>query len=259
MHHPRRRNVTTSMVGLKNGHIRKRLTPNGELQRYSWGKQKKKKKKNSLYSCPLLLLLLHSQLYLWGSPSFFFCIPSYISGVYHSSTSAFPAVSLGFTILLLLHSHLYLWGSPFFFFCVPSYISGAHHASSSVFQAMSLGFTIHLLLRSQLYIWGSQFVFFCVPSCISGVHCSPFAFPAISRGFASLLLRKWDSDPGFSAFEADVLTNRPTRRCHGGETAEKGMNETGKTWNEISWFAQDRDEWRFVDALYPSQGGESSS
>ena len=26
MHHPRRRNVTTLMVGLKNGHIRKNLT-----------------------------------------------------------------------------------------------------------------------------------------------------------------------------------------------------------------------------------------
>ena len=43
-HHPRRRNVTTLMVGLKNGHIRKNLS--GEPQRYSWG-TKKKKKKNS--------------------------------------------------------------------------------------------------------------------------------------------------------------------------------------------------------------------
>ena len=43
MHHPRRRNVTTSMVGFKNGHIRKNLTQNGEPQRYSWGTQKKKK------------------------------------------------------------------------------------------------------------------------------------------------------------------------------------------------------------------------
>ena len=30
-----------------------------------------------------LLLLLRSQLYLWGSPAFFFCIPSYISGIHH--------------------------------------------------------------------------------------------------------------------------------------------------------------------------------
>ena len=48
-YHPRRRNVTTLMVGLKNGHIRKNLTQSGEHQRYSWGTQKKKKqKKNQL-------------------------------------------------------------------------------------------------------------------------------------------------------------------------------------------------------------------
>ena len=44
-HHPRRRNVTTLIFGLKNGHIRKNLTQSGEPQRYSWGTQKKKKKK----------------------------------------------------------------------------------------------------------------------------------------------------------------------------------------------------------------------
>ena len=50
---------------------------------------------------PFYLLLLHCQLYLWGSPFFFFfCIASCISGVHHSSSSsALPAVSLGFTIL----------------------------------------------------------------------------------------------------------------------------------------------------------------
>ena len=37
IHHPQRWNVTTSMVGLKNGHIRKNLTQNGEPQRPSWG------------------------------------------------------------------------------------------------------------------------------------------------------------------------------------------------------------------------------
>ena len=147
-----------------------------------------------------LLLLLRSQLYLWGSPFFFFffffCVPSYISGVHYSSSSssfAFPAISLGFTILLhLLRSQLYLWGSPFFFFCVPSYISGVHHSSSSsAFPAISLEFTIFLLLllRSQLYLWGSPFFFFfCVPSYISGVHhSSSFAFPAISLGFTILV------------------------------------------------------------------------
>ena len=104
---------------------------------------------------------------------FFFCIPSYISGLHHSSSSsAFPAISLGFTILLflLLPSQLHLWASPFFFFfCIPSYISGLHHSSfsSSAFPARSLGFTILiLLLPSQLYIWASPFFFFffCLPS-----------------------------------------------------------------------------------------------
>ena len=52
----------------------------------------------------LLLLLLHSQLYLWGSPFWvrFFCIPSYVLLIHRpssSSSSAFPAISLGFTIL----------------------------------------------------------------------------------------------------------------------------------------------------------------
>ena len=42
MHHPRRWNATTSMVGLKNSHIHKHLTQNCEPQRYSWGTQKKK-------------------------------------------------------------------------------------------------------------------------------------------------------------------------------------------------------------------------
>ena len=36
MHHSWRQNVTASMVGFKNGHIRKNLTKNNELQRYSW-------------------------------------------------------------------------------------------------------------------------------------------------------------------------------------------------------------------------------
>ena len=48
-HHPRRRNVTTLMVGLKNGHIRKKISPErGKPQRYSWGTHKKKKKKKKL-------------------------------------------------------------------------------------------------------------------------------------------------------------------------------------------------------------------
>ena len=41
--YPQRRNVTTSVVGLKNGHRRKNITRNCEPQRYSWEMQKKKK------------------------------------------------------------------------------------------------------------------------------------------------------------------------------------------------------------------------
>ena len=71
-----------------------------------------------------------------GFTFFFFCVPSYISGVHlllHSqlyvwgspSSSAFPAICLGFTffcvpshisevhLLFLLRSKLYLWGSLF--------------------------------------------------------------------------------------------------------------------------------------------------
>ena len=44
MHHPQKQNVTTFMVGLKNGHVRKNLTQNGEPQRSSQGTQKKKGK-----------------------------------------------------------------------------------------------------------------------------------------------------------------------------------------------------------------------
>ena len=36
VHHPWRWNVTTSMVGFKNGHIHENLTQNDEPQRYSW-------------------------------------------------------------------------------------------------------------------------------------------------------------------------------------------------------------------------------
>ena len=123
---------------------------------------------------------------------FFFCLPSYISGAYHSSSSAFPAIFLGLTILLLLllPSQLYFWGLPFFF-CLPSYISGAYHSSSSsAFPAIFLGLTILLLLLpSQLYFWGLPF-FFCPPSYISGAYhtSSSSAFPAIFLGLTNLLM-----------------------------------------------------------------------
>ena len=40
MHHPRWRNVTTPVVGLKNGHIWKNLTQN--VERYSWENRRRK-------------------------------------------------------------------------------------------------------------------------------------------------------------------------------------------------------------------------
>ena len=141
---------------------------------------------------------------------FFFCIPSYISGVHHSSSSSseFPATSLGFTFfffyvpsyisgvhLLLLSSQLHLWGSPSssssvfpatsLRFTIPLLLlprSQLHlwgsPSSSSAFPATSLGFTILLLLPSKLYLWGSPFFFFCVPSYILGFHYSSSVFPA---------------------------------------------------------------------------------
>ena len=42
--HPRRRNVTTSMVGLKIGHIRKNLTQSGEPQRYNWERRSRRRR-----------------------------------------------------------------------------------------------------------------------------------------------------------------------------------------------------------------------
>ena len=44
-HHPQKRNVTTLMVGLKNGHIRKNLTQKVVNPRDIAGERKKKKKK----------------------------------------------------------------------------------------------------------------------------------------------------------------------------------------------------------------------
>ena len=81
----------------------------------------------------VLLFLLGHQLYLWGSPFFFFfLVPSYISGVHHSSSSRSPAI--------------YIWGSLFFFFfLVSSYISGVHHcgATRGVTVSMSAFLACH--------------------------------------------------------------------------------------------------------------------
>ena len=128
------------------------------------------------------------QLYVWGSPFFFFffCLPRYISGVHHSSSSsASPAISLGFTILLLLlrspdrplgFTILFLLRSsarPLGFTILLLLLrSPARSLGFTILflllrsPARSLGFTIILLLRTQLDLWGSLFFFFfvCVPS-----------------------------------------------------------------------------------------------
>ena len=43
MHHPQRQNVTISMAELKNGHICKNLTKNGEPQRHSWERRRRRR------------------------------------------------------------------------------------------------------------------------------------------------------------------------------------------------------------------------
>ena len=58
MYHLGRRSVTTSIVGLKNGHIRKNVTQNGEPQRSGWGMQKKKKGRTATPAASALLSFL---------------------------------------------------------------------------------------------------------------------------------------------------------------------------------------------------------
>ena len=53
-HHPGRRNVTTLMVGLKNGHIRKNLPQKWWTPEIYLGNAKKKKKKKVLATCNFL-------------------------------------------------------------------------------------------------------------------------------------------------------------------------------------------------------------
>ena len=118
----------------------------------------------------LLLLLLRSQLHLWDSPFFFFflCVPTYISGVHHSSSSsAFPGC-----ISAVHHSS----SSAF-----PSHISWVRYSSSSSFSSSS-AFPSHI---SWVHYSSSSFssVF---PSHIYGVHhsssSSSSAFPSYISG-----------------------------------------------------------------------------
>ena len=123
-----------------------------------------------------MIFFLHT-IYAYITPCygvFFFCVPSFISGDHHSSSSsALPAISLEFIILLLLYSLLDLWGSPFFFsfFCIHQlYLWGSlclllllHFLLHS--PAISLGFTLSSSSSSfssafTSYISGVHFVFF---------------------------------------------------------------------------------------------------
>ena len=75
--HPRRQNLTTSMVGWKHGHIHKNVTKNGEPQTSSWeSKRRRRRQFTTLLSLSSMRqICTHSffffcvpQLYLWGSP-----------------------------------------------------------------------------------------------------------------------------------------------------------------------------------------------
>ena len=131
-----------------------------------------------LWSLPFFFFFFCvTQLYLWGLPFFFFCVssyisevyhsssssalPSYICGVYHSSSSAFPVISLEFTILLLL-------------LCSPAISPGFTILLLLLrYPARSLEFTILLLLLcSQLYLWG-------LPVWVRCSRMLPFFHPTI--------------------------------------------------------------------------------
>ena len=51
--YPQRRNVTTAMVGLRNGHTRKNLTKNGEPQRYIAGERRRKRRRSHVWNPPM--------------------------------------------------------------------------------------------------------------------------------------------------------------------------------------------------------------
>ena len=58
MHHPRKGIMTTSMVGLKNGHIRRNLPKNGETQRYSCERRRRRKPFIVCYKTDILSAVL---------------------------------------------------------------------------------------------------------------------------------------------------------------------------------------------------------
>ena len=89
------------------------------------------------------LLFLRCQLYLLALPFSFSCVPSYISGLHHySSSSMFPAIYFSGLRNSSSVSVFPALGFTFFPFCLPSYISALH---------------LLFLLRSQVYLWSSPF------------------------------------------------------------------------------------------------------
>ena len=132
MHHPRRRNVSTSMVRLKkkNGHVRKTLTQNGEPQRYSTGTQKKKKKQKNgklhsfeafattrtVFVCLLGFFVFLVFFFFGGGGSWLGFFLWRLSRATHFSSSSFPkhrSCYIDITKILLFKGGHELWLPPF--------------------------------------------------------------------------------------------------------------------------------------------------
>ena len=157
MHHPQRWNVTTSIFGLKNGHMRKYFTQNGWPQRYSW--EGRRRRILGSYGGPRpskmeLPSALERQEPDSGFPSYTF----YLS-LFSLSFCLSGPFSCIFSITLFIQCHYLKWErdnlncgillhmqkfhwfhdppnsswetkkkkKAFFFFSFPSYISGVHH------------------------------------------------------------------------------------------------------------------------------------
>ena len=88
--HPRRQNVTTFIVQLKNGHMRKNLTQNDVPQRYSWEHRRRRSKGMLDYTWRIFFFQEYGQ----KSPTFSFSSDRQDSPVLLSSTE----LNAGFNI-----------------------------------------------------------------------------------------------------------------------------------------------------------------